>query len=246
VVQYLAFGCSAAAFATLALGRLINNSSRAKASDHRPGGSGLSYALWQASHLFAWQLWISSVYNIGMQNITFITGNQPKADYLARYLGFPVKHQKLDLEEIQSLDLKEVVEHKVRQAYEFIKTPVIVEDVALEFKALGRLPGTFIRFYVDEVPFETICRTLDGLDRAATARCVFGYYDGKQLELFEGFMNGSIAEHPAGENGYGWDRLFIPERYNITRAEMNEEDDRKTYTTIKPFAKLKTFLETKR
>lgn len=178
-----------------------------------------------------------------MKQITFITGNQNKADYLAKFLGFPVEHQKLDLDELQSLDLKEIVEHKVKQAYELIKKPVIVEDVSLEFLALGRLPGTFIRFFVDEVPFETICSMLDGMSRKAIARCVFGYYDGQDLELFESSMDGEIAEIPAGENGWGWDRLFIPEGYSVTRASLNEEDDRKTYLQIKPFAKLKAFLE---
>src|SRR3989344_1261418 len=164
-----------------------------------------------------------------MKQVTFITGNQNKADYLARFLGFPVEHQKLDLDELQSLDLKEIVEHKVKQAFEQIRKPVIVEDVSLEFSALGRLPGTFIRFFVDEMPFETICSLLDGKDRKAIARCVFGYYDGEYLELFEGSMIGKIAEVPAGKNGFGWDRLFIPEGYTMTRAEMGEEDDRKTY-----------------
>lgn len=64
-----------------------------------------------------------------MQTITFITGNQKKADYLAQYLGFPIEHVKVDLDEIQSLNLREIVEHKVKQAYEKIKKPVIVEDV---------------------------------------------------------------------------------------------------------------------
>lgn len=174
--------------------------------------------------------------------VTFITSNQKKAEYLAKYLGFPVEHTKLDLDEIQSLNLKEIVEHKVRQAYEKVKGPVIVEDVALEFAALGRLPGTFIRFFVDELSFETICSLLDGKDRKATARCVFGYYDDKTLELFEGGLNGMIAKKPAGENGFGWDKIFIPEGYNVTRAELDEEDDQKTYLQIKPFEKLKKFL----
>lgn len=178
-----------------------------------------------------------------MSDITFITGNQAKADYLTKYLGFYVRHQKIDLDEIQSLELKRVVEHKVRQAYKAVGAPVIVEDVALEFRALGRLPGTFIRFYVDEVPFETICRTLDGLDRAAVAKCIFGFYDGTTMEFFEGSLEGSIAEHPQGNNGYGWDKIFIPIGYTQTRAELSEEDDKKTYLKIKPFDKLKVFLE---
>jgi len=147
------------------------------------------------------------------------------------------------LDEIQSLDLKEVVRHKVMQAYEHVKGPVLVEDVALEFKAFGRLPGTFIRFYTEEVPFETICRSLDGLSREAVARATFGYYDGQEMHFFEGSLIGTIAEHPAGDNGFGWDKIFIPEGYDATRASLSEDDDKITYLKIKPFAELKAFLE---
>lgn len=177
-----------------------------------------------------------------MKDLVFITGNQSKADYLAKYLGFPIEHQKLELDEIQSLGLKEVVDNKVTQAYNMIKSPVLVEDVSLEFEALGRLPGTFIKFYVDEVSPEIICRTLDGLSRKATAKCMFGIYDGHNKIFFESKLSGTIAEHPAGNNGYGWDTIFIPEGYSTTRASLSEADDKLTYLKIKPFDKLKTFL----
>ncbi|MCX6820120.1 MAG: non-canonical purine NTP pyrophosphatase [Candidatus Adlerbacteria bacterium] len=177
-----------------------------------------------------------------MQDITFITGNQNKADYLAKYLGFSVKHVKLDLGELQSMDLKEIVEHKVRQAYSKIQSPVIVEDVSLGFEALGGLPGPFIKFFIDRMPFETICSLLAGKSRKATATCVFGYYDGEILKLFEGGLDGEIAEVPAGDGGYGWDKIFIPDGYTQTRAQLSEADDQKTYLQIKPFAALKEFL----
>ena len=177
-----------------------------------------------------------------MKKVIFITGNQGKADYLAKYLGFPVEHRKLDLEEIQSLDLKKILEQKVRQAYGIVKKPVIVEDVSLEFSALGKLPGPFIRFFVDTVPFATICSLVNGKTRKATARCVFGYFDGKELNLFEGKLEGEIAKKPAGKKGYGWDRIFIPAGYSVTRASLGEDDDRKTYLKAKPFAKLKRHL----
>ena len=178
-----------------------------------------------------------------MKQITFITGNQKKADYLAKYLGFPVTHQKIYLDEIQSLDLKEIVEHKVRQAFEIVKAPVIVEDVALEFESLGGLPGPFIRFFMEQISEEKVCAMISDSNRNAIGRCVFGYYDGETLELFEGKMAGTIAKTPAGKNGFGWDGIFIPEGYGVTRACMNEEDDMKTYLQIKPFEKLRKFLE---
>ena len=178
-----------------------------------------------------------------MHDVTFITGNQSKADYLAKYLGYPVKHVKINLDELQSLDLHTVVEHKALQAYQKVQGPVLVEDVSLEFTAWGRLPGTFIKFFVDELPFKTICAMLNGMDRSAVARCVFGYCNGDRVELIEGELKGSIALAPAGTNGFGWDRIFIPEGYSVTRACLGPEDDKITYATIKPFAKLKQFLE---
>ncbi|MDP2656454.1 MAG: non-canonical purine NTP pyrophosphatase [bacterium] len=177
------------------------------------------------------------------QELTFITGNQNKADYLAKYLGVPVKHVKLDLDEIQSLDLKEIVEHKVRQAYEKIQTPVIVEDVSLEFEHLKGLPGPFIKFFVEFVPFETICALVDGHTRNATARCGFGYFDGRNVEVFESSLAGEIAHAPSGENGFGWDTFFIPHGYTVTRASLNDEDYQHTYLQIKPFATLKAYLK---
>ena len=109
-----------------------------------------------------------------MKEVTFITGNQAKADYLAKYLEHPVEHVKLELDEIQSLDLKEIVEHKVRQAYEKIKKPILVEDVGLYCEALGGLPGSFIKFFVEGMPEVDFCALFDGKSRKATARCVSG------------------------------------------------------------------------
>lgn len=178
-----------------------------------------------------------------MKQATFITSNQHKADYLAKYLGRPLKHANVELEEIQSLELKQIVEHKVKQAFSALHTQVLVEDVALEFTALGKLPGPFIKFFLQEMSEEDICRLLDGKDRSAIAKCVFGYYDGTEVTYFEGNLKGSIAEKPRGIGGYGWDKIFIPEGYEITRAEMSESDDRKTYLKIKPLEKIKKFLE---
>ncbi|MFA6520674.1 MAG: non-canonical purine NTP pyrophosphatase [Candidatus Paceibacterota bacterium] len=177
-----------------------------------------------------------------MKEITYITGNQHKADYLAKYLELKLLHKKVDLDEIQSLDLKKIVKHKVRQAFDAVKGPVLVEDTTLEFKALGGLPGPFIKYFVEQMPPEDICSLLNGRDRSATARCMFGYFDGEKETFFEGSINGSIAEKPAGDIGYGFDKIFIPEGFSVTRAELNEEDHKNVYLKIKPIMQLKDFL----
>lgn len=181
------------------------------------------------------------------KNVTFITSNQYKADALARVLGLPLRHQAVDLTEIQSTSLEEIVEHKVRQAYMVAKCPVLVEDVALGFTALGGLPGPFIKFFV-EAPngLENLCRMLDGFgDRSAVAACVFGYYDGEQIKLFRAELGGVIAKYPAGNGGFGWDKIFCPDGYGgKTRAELTPDEDAETYRLFKPIDAVRQFLTT--
>ena len=84
-----------------------------------------------------------------MDKLTFITGNAGKAKYLSDYFHLPVEHIKLDLHEIQSLNLREVVEDKARRAYEIVKSPVLVEDVSLVFRGLKKLPGPLLTWFLD-------------------------------------------------------------------------------------------------
>lgn len=184
-------------------------------------------------------------YAIRMKDVVFITGNQKKADYFAELIGHPVEHVNVDLDEIQSLDLRAIVKRKLHQAYAQVQRPVLVEDVALEFTAMGRLPGTLIKWFLEDMSHEQICHLLDGKDRSAMARCMFGYFDGTTETYFEGSMAGLVPETPAGTGGYGWDPIFIPEGYSVTRAELSAGDDKLTYLRIKPIEKVREFLNEK-
>jgi len=179
----------------------------------------------------------------------FITGNQNKVKYLSNALGFDLEHQKINLDEIQSPDPQVVIEHKVRQAYDLIKKPVLVEDTSLIFNALGDLPGTFVKFFVESKSgLEGMCRILDGFDdRSAYATAVYGYFDGTELHFTSGRLDGVIADHPRGEGGYGWDKVFEPQGYGgLTRAELSPEQDMESYSKIRDLALLKSFLQTKK
>lgn len=178
-----------------------------------------------------------------MTDVVFVTGNPRKVDYLARYLGHPIEHANVELDEIQALDFTEVVRHKVRQAYERIGRPVLVEDSGIEFSALGKLPGPFTRWFIDELTLAGLCRLVDGKDRSAVARCVFGFYDGTNERYFEGALPGRVADEPKGTGGFGFDPILVPDGYDMTRAELPPEDDRATYLKMKPFERVKDFLE---
>ena len=176
-------------------------------------------------------------------NFTFITGNEHKANYVAQWLGADVPHRMLHLDEIQTLDLHELVEHKAKQAYSILKSPVLIEDAQLSFAALGNLPGPFIKFFIEEIGPVGIAKMLDSFeDRTAHGRICYALYDGSNIQYFEGEMHGKIATQPHGENGFGFDRIFINDGYDITRGEMSEEDYAQTSYRKVALDKLKEHL----
>lgn len=177
-------------------------------------------------------------------DITFITGNEHKATYVADWLGLPIAHKKLDLDELQTLDLHTLVDHKVRQAYDIVKTPVLIEDAQLVFAAMGNLPGPFIKFFVEELGVGGVARLLDAFDdRRASGRICYALYDGKHTYYFEGEMSGTIARLPRGNGGFGFDRIFINEGYTQTRGEMSDDDYAKTSYRKQALDKLAAYLK---
>ncbi len=179
-----------------------------------------------------------------MQKVTFITGNQNKADYLSKCLGMDIDHIGVDLDEIQSLDLQEIIQHKVREAYKKTNKPVIVDDVSLEIVSLGQLPGPFVKFFVEQMSLEDMCKLPNDDSRLAIAKSGIGYFDGKVEKYFEREVEGAISNEPRGGGGFGWDKIFIAEGLDVTNAELSEEDyQNKFYLKIKPFDELKKFLK---
>jgi non-canonical purine NTP pyrophosphatase (RdgB/HAM1 family) len=175
--------------------------------------------------------------------VTFITGNPKKAEFLAKFLGFPVEHKKLDLDELQSLDLEEITEHKARQAYETVGGPVLVEDVGVVIHSMGKLPGPFIKWFEQELGLSKICK-LVGDDRRATAAVSYTFFDGQTCQNFYGKITGRISDEPRGNDGFGWNPMFIPDGADKTLAEMNEaETEQYSLRTTTVYPKLKAFLE---
>lgn len=175
-------------------------------------------------------------------NVTFITGNVNKAKYLSELIGIDIKYQSLDLREIQSLDIREIVTYKALEAFHVIGEPVLVEDVSLEFESMGGLPGPFIKFFLQAMSLKEICHLLDGTERKAVVRCIFGYCIDGDVSLVEAGLKGTIAFEPEGHTTFGFDSIFIPDGYQTTRAMLSKEDDLMTYMQMKPIKAVKELI----
>lgn len=182
-----------------------------------------------------------------MKEIVFITGNEHKLREARQILGVDIVSEKLDLRELQAVDLEDVIEEKLKHGYEILKKPVIVEDTGLFFNALEGFPGALIKMLVDRVDRESIVNILKGFeDKSATAKCAVGFTkDGKDLKVFIGEFKGKIVG-PRGESGFGWDPIFQPDGYDKTFAEMSTEEKNAISHRFKALKKFKEFLENER
>lgn len=177
--------------------------------------------------------------------LTLLTGNKDKIREAESILGFLPETYEFDLEEIQSLNPKEVVEHKVKQAYSMLKKPVFVWDVSLEFSALNSFPGPLIKFFWKSVSLEKICEIITHLgDNRVIARTTLAYFDGSKTHFFEGITQGFVPENPRGDKGWAFDPIFIPEGSVKTFGEM-ELDEKNVFSMHrKALKQLKEFLDT--
>ena len=173
--------------------------------------------------------------------VCFVTTNINKFREARKILPFEIKQSRLDIPEIQSMDVKEIVEDKARKAYRKLKKPVIVEDTALYMKSWNNFPGPLIAWAIKTMGIRGICRFV-GKDRSARAEACVGYYDGKRMKTFSGVVKGKISKKPRGRKRFDWDRIFIPEGEKRTFAEMDLSEKNRISHRMKAFRKLKAFI----
>ncbi len=129
--------------------------------------------------------------------------------------------------------LEENARLKAAAVCEFTKRPSVADDTGLEIDALGGAPGVFsARFAGNDVTYqqnvEKVLAELDGVPMARrTARfrtvAIVRYPDGKEL-IANGAVEGYIAEEPSGDEGFGYDPIFVPVEGNgTTFAQMGAE-----------------------
>ncbi len=156
-----------------------------------------------------------------LKKLTFVTGNPDKLREASEILGVTLKQAAIDLEELQTINVEDLIIHKAEEAYRKLRCPVIVEDTGLVFHAWNGLPGALIKWFQKTVDNAGIIKMLESeIDRRALAQCFIAYHNGHRITVVKGELAGTIAIAVRGENGFGWDRIFIPTGHTRTFGEM--------------------------
>lgn len=108
--------------------------------------------------------------------------------------------------------------------------PCFADDTGLEVDALNGAPGIYSARYAGEEGNDTknvekLLRALKDIPvRTARFRCVIALVQQGTHAFYEGVVEGSIAKEPKGNQGFGYDPVFIPKGYDTTFAQMTDEE----------------------
>lgn len=140
---------------------------------------------------------------------------------------------------------------KARYVHERTGADCFADDTGLEVDALDGAPGVHsARYATDGHDFAAnnrlLLRNLAGAaDRSAHFRTVIALIlDGREY-LFEGRVDGRIAESEAGCGGFGYDPLFVPEGFDKTFAEMGADEKNAISHRGRAVRRLVEFLQSK-
>ena len=158
-----------------------------------------------------------------ISDLVVVTTSRDKLAEINEILGTNHKVSKLEIPEVQSLDLNEVITQKAKEAYKKIKRPVLVEDVSLEIKALKGLPGTFVKFFLSTLGTEGTVALVKNKKTDTKVTDAIAIYDGKNLQVFKGGVYGTLSPENKGQYGFGFDKVFIPKGYTKTYAQLPDQ-----------------------
>lgn len=156
-----------------------------------------------------------------------------------------------DVEETGST-FEENAQIKAEYLSRFTDEIVMADDSGIEVEYLKNAPGIYSARYAgvnatDEENNKKLLTELKGVsNRNAKYVCVIALaQEGKTIKTFRGEVKGRIAFEPKGENGFGYDPIFLTGD-GRTMAELCSEEKHEISHRKKAIELLKNYLETDR
>lgn len=153
-----------------------------------------------------------------------VTGNENKRREAERIVGHRLETAAIDLPEVQSGDLIEVLRFKAEAAWQRLERPVVVEETGLELACMNGFPGPLVKWMLEAVGDEGIANVaIRSGDPRVVARCALMLRSGDREVIAEGATAGRLVLPPRGGGGFGWDPVFEPDGLERTYAELGDE-----------------------
>ena len=136
---------------------------------------------------------------------------------------------------------------KAKTIFEKTGKHIFADDSGLVIEALNGAPGVYSARYAgtgkDEDNIAKALKELDGkTNRKAYFISIFCLILNGKEYFFEGRIDGTISTEILGENGFGYDPIFIPDGFSKSFAQMSAEEKNAISHRAKAVEKLNNFL----
>lgn len=178
--------------------------------------------------------------------IYFATSNSGKAKHASEILGnqFDVKQHNIETVELSVDSIETIAEDKVRQAKEKVDEEgfIMADDSGLFIEELNGFPGPQTAFFDRKVGKNKILNLVEE-GAKAEFRAAIALYNPQsgRTEVFTGRAEGKIVE-PCGNEGFGYDPLFLPKGNEKTWGEDSEYKNKVSHRK-KALEKLRDYIK---
>jgi XTP/dITP diphosphohydrolase len=171
-----------------------------------------------------------------MHTLIFATNNRNKVAEIQSLVGanftiIPLKEAGIDIDIPEPHDQLEANAHeKAMTIFNMTHQNCFSEDTGLEIAALGGAPGVKSARYAGEnsnaqANIDLVLSKMAGVEnRTAQFRTVICLIWENQTYYFEGICKGQILSNMQGENGFGYDPIFVPDGASKSFANMTMEE----------------------
>ena len=119
---------------------------------------------------------------------------------------------------------------KARAAHKATGKTAFADDSGISVEVMGGAPGIFSAIWsgnrADQINRDLLLAQLEDIPmehRGAAFVCTVALVSDDAEVSFTGIWSGSIALQAAGDGGFGYDPVFVPEGFSETAAELDPE-----------------------
>lgn len=171
-----------------------------------------------------------------MHTLIFATNNRNKVAEIQSLVGpnftiIPLKEAGIEIDIPEPHDqLEDNAKEKALTIFNMTNQNCFSEDTGLEIVALGGAPGVKSARYAGENSnaqsnIDLVLSKMTGVEnRTAQFRTVICLIWENQTYYFEGICKGQILSNMQGENGFGYDPIFVPDGASKSFANMTMEE----------------------
>ncbi|MBI2673184.1 hypothetical protein HYX19_02900 [Candidatus Woesearchaeota archaeon] len=175
--------------------------------------------------------------------IIFATSNKHKVEEASAILkeyNIGVEHLNIRYNEARADTVEEVVKESITKLSNDLRLELVIEDTGIFFESYNNYPRPYPKMEFKKLGYRGILKLLKDENKGAYFKTIVGYCNHEKGPLlFDGILGGSISNEvfDLDKDVMPYERIFIPNGYDVTLSKLSREEKNKISHRSKAFKK---------